>query len=574
MIRKLLEGIRKKYTDLKLGVKLGLAFGIIIMLFIVPIIISLYHFNETVNIFKRTNEVTIPEIYLATSVKENLRHIEKNFYATNGTNNVTKKRDYNELSEKLHNEIVEDLNELKILLSTDKDKVDIVLELLEKENSIRNEVLNSKYKSDGERLIFNSYDPIIIKVYSTLDEITSGINQRVNDRAMASDTNSHASVIVTLIATISVIFISIIVTFQISKSILIPITEIESLANEMSNGNLKYKIEYKSKNEIGRLADVMRNSMATLGLYVEEIDRVMNEISKGNLDIKIKQKFVGDFERIEYSITNSANILSETFSNINKSSVELFSGANQVDESSQVLSRGVEEQASSIEELSMAMEEIFEKVKTNAKNSITASEKAISMGVEVDLSNNYMKEMVDAITEISDKSKEIGRIIKAIEDIAFQTNILALNAAVEAARAGLAGKGFAVVADEVRNLANKSAEAAENTTSLIEDTIRAVSKGTVIANKTANSLSSVVSSSRNIAHVLNEISKNSQEQEVFIEQVTIGVNEISTVVQNNSSAAEESAAASREFSSQSQILCDLVSQFKFEDKVNLSLSID
>ena len=128
-------------------------FGTIIFLFIIPIVISLYHFNETVNIFKRTNEITIPEIYLATSVKENLRHIEKNFYATNATNNVTKKRDYSELSENLHNKIVEDLNELKTLLSTDKDKVDIVLGLLEKENSIRNEVLNSKYKSDGERLI-------------------------------------------------------------------------------------------------------------------------------------------------------------------------------------------------------------------------------------------------------------------------------------------------------------------------------------------------------------------------------------------------------------------------------------
>ena len=273
-------------------------------------------------------------------------------------------------------------------------------------------------------------------------------------------------------------------------------------------------------------------------------------------------------------LQNSTNVLSETFSDINKSSVELFSGANQVDESSQVLSRGVEEQASSIDELSMTIEEISEKVKTNAMNSIAASEKAISMGHEVDLSNDYMKEMVTAIMEISDKSKEIGRIIKTIEDIAFQTNILALNAAVEAARAGLAGKGFSVVADEVRNLANKSAEAVENTTFLIEDTIKVVSKGTLIADKTAKSLSSVVSSSRNIANVLNEISKDSQEQEASIEQITIGVNEISTVVQNNSSAAEESAAASREFTKQAQILCDLVNQFKFEDNACISLGTD
>ncbi len=566
MIKKLFTSIRNKYANLKLGVKLGLAFITIIILFIVPIVISLYHFNETVSIFKRTNEITIPEIYLATSVKENLRHIEKNFYATNSTNNTTKKDEYTECSKNLHNKIMDSLNQLKILLSTDKDKVDVIIGLLEKEKSVRNEVLNSKYKADGDRLIFNSYDPLVNKVYSTLDEITLGINQRVNERADASDLNSRTSVLVTALMTIVVIIIAVLITFLISKSILIPINEIKSLANELANGNLKYEISYKSKNEIGNLADVMRNSMIILSLYIEEIDRVMDEISKGNLNIEIRQKFSGDFQRIEHSITNSVNILSETFSLLNKSSVELFSSANQVDKSSQVLSQGVEEQASSIEELSVSIEEISEKVKTNAKNSISASDKAINMGNEIDLSNEYMKEMVSAITEISNKSKEIGRIIKAIEDIAFQTNILALNAAVEAARAGIAGKGFAVVADEVRNLANKSAEAVENTALLIEDTIKAVEKGTLIADKTAKSLSSVVLSSKNIAYTFNEISKDSQEQEVFIEQVTIGINEISTVVQSNSSAAEESAAISREFSKQAQILCDIASQFTFKNK--------
>lgn len=559
------KSISSKLIDMRIGVKLGLSFFTIIILFIVPITISLVNYTETVELFDRTQEITLPEIFLTTSVSKDLKHIEKNLYASTLTINITKKNEYSNLSQNLFNKIIQNLNELKSLLSSDKDKVEDVIKLLEGEEQVRNEVMNSKYKADAERLIFNSYDPIVNEINDNLEEITDGINQRVHERASTSKYNSRISIIITVTMAIVVIILAVFITIQITKSIVQPINEIEKLAHALTNGNLNYKIIYRSQNEIGKLADSMINSISTLTLYINEIDEVMNEISRGNLNAKIKQKFIGDFERIECSITGSIDMLSVSLSQINESSEELSSEAGQVALNAQALSQGAAEQASSVEELSATIEEISENIIINAQSAAITREKVIEMGNEIDLSNQRMKEMVAAMTEINNRSKEISKIIKTIEDIAFQTNILALNASVEAAHAGSAGKGFSVVADEVRNLANKSAEAAKNSTSLIEDTMNAVSKGNIIVDKTAMALSSVVLSSKNIANTINEISTASQEQAASIVQIKIGVGQISSVVQNNSAAAEESATISEELSMQSQALKEAVNKFKFGD---------
>ena len=201
-------------------------------------------------------------------------------------------------------------------------------------------------------------------------------------------------------------------------------------------------------------------------------------------------------------------------------------------------------------------------MKNNAEHAADADKTVNHVSAEIEVSNQHMGEMVSAMSQINDSSSQIGKIIKTIEDIAFQTNILALNAAVEAARAGAAGKGFAVVADEVRNLASKSAQAAKNTTSLIENSLKQVEKGTIIANKTANSLLQVVESTKVVTDTVKKIFLASNQQSEAISQVTLGVDQISSVVQTNSATAEESAAASEELSRQSQTLKKLVQKFK------------
>ena len=243
-------------------------------------------------------------------------------------------------------------------------------------------------------------------------------------------------------------------------------------------------------------------------------------------------------------------------------------GAEQVSSGAQTLSQGATEQASTIEELAATISEISQQINDTAQNAAQASDHMNTVGSEAEESKRRMQKMLGAIGDIKNSADEIGKIIKTIEDIAFQTNILALNAAVEAARAGSAGKGFAVVADEVRNLANKSQEASKSTSVLIENALQAVANGTSIADETAQSLVSVVEGVDGVRETIELISGASNEQAIAISQVTQGIDQVSSVVQTNSATAEESAAASEELSGQAQMLKELVSQFRLAENTD------
>ena len=355
-----------------------------------------------------------------------------------------------------------------------------------------------------------------------------------------------------------------VLTVNISKSLTRPIIELEGAMQKLSKGDLKATVTYSSRDELGSLADSLRTVMNTLSAYVNDISGKLGMIAGGNLNTEMEMEYAGDFAPIRASGNQIIDSLNNTLGQINQSAEQVASGSEQVSSGAQALSQGATEQASSVEELAATINELSGQVNNTASNARDVNNLVASTRDAIDGCNQQMGDMMHAMEKINTSSSEIGKIIKTIEDIAFQTNILALNAAVEAARAGAAGKGFAVVADEVRNLASKSAEAAKNTTTLIEGSLKAVEEGNEFSNATQQSLLQVVQHTEQVAEAMDKITKASDDQAEAIKQVTVGIDQISAVVQTNSATSEQSAAASQELSSQANVLKGLVGQFSLK----------
>jgi methyl-accepting chemotaxis protein len=481
----------------------------------------------------------------------------------NGNDTFGSQNDINDLSVKLlkelsqYSETVKDTNEKAILKQMTTDITDYQIQM--------REVLNCFLSNDTK----SGYDLMKDKVSKTSDHfdglITTLFSQKIAEAKQRNEQSQrNFTVSMGLMALVMLISIVLAAFFGRLNAKLIckPITSLVKTADEISEGNLNVTIDKGNGDEISILANAFEKMTTAWSGYINDISSVLFQMSEGNLDVEISSEYKGDFIKIKESINHIVKNLNDVIGQIIIASNEVAASSKQLSAGSQSLSAGATEQAASVEQLTASIAEIANKTKENASSASKADKIANSVKKDTEGGNEMMERMLGSMGEISESAAGISRIIKVINDIAFQTNILALNASIEAARAGSYGRGFAVVAEEVRHLAQRSSEAAKDTTQMIDKSLAKASEGTNIAHDTSAALKMIEDGVNGTAAIIDEIARSSNDQAAGISQLNKGIDEVSKIVQNNSATAEQSAAASEELFREAETMRRLVSRFK------------
>lgn len=554
--------------NLKIATKLIVAFGSVLALMVVMAVVSVLSTNKINNLVSMFYNKSYVNTQNAERISADVHTGAKNMLVAiidsdpaetesrlrMANDNLT---DAQEAVEFLKTNFRGDMNDVNTVAEQLQIVVDSYMEFSEDAYAGRTEEAYALYEEKivgALKVASDHADNIVAFAISNADTEYNG----------ARTTGITTEIVIAAAAAVAVL-IGIAMAAYITKMIVSGVGQAERAAVNMSKGNFDNEITYDSEDEVGVLCKSIKNFSDGSKLIIDDISYVTGELSDGNFTVKSRceNAYVGAFSAILSSFNSLIDKLNEIIGRINESADQVSSGSDQVSGGAQALSQGATEQASSVEELAATIHIISEQINENAANAHEANDRTNVAVSEMGSANDKMKELVGAMDEISASSDETQKIIKTIEDIAFQTNILALNAAVEAARAGAAGKGFAVVADEVRNLAGKSAEAAKNTTSLIENTVAAINKGNSLVTEVADKMSNAMEASNVVVDLNMKISEASKQSADSVTQVTVGIEQISSVVQTNSATAEESAAASEELSGQANMLKEMVSDFKF-----------
>lgn len=558
--------------NLKISKKIICTFAVVLLLTFVLGVVSLISTNDIASTSDNYVNISIPALSNLEEARRYIRIFQANILKAVCTDN---KADLDKYVEEINTDREAFFSHLDSFLEYDpqfSDKVENIHTIMDDAASIREEIIESSakftYESNLEAysLYLNDYEPNLTEVTSILENLTTELGEAINTRYNnAQSTKTFNIVIIVTVVVVAAVLV-VVLTVILTKAIVPPITQIVDSMNLIANGLLKEAdgtITYRSKDEIGVLAHAARKVIRFFQNVLPSISDVCRNYGNGNFNCTCEnyESYVGETSEIRDSLMYVRDNLSAALANVDQASNQLLSGAGEVASGAQSLAQGATEQASSIQELSETITSISDAIKENSENAAEASEKANAAGAEVQEVNTMMSELVSAMHEISEFSGETKKIVKTIEDIAFQTNILSLNAAIEAARAGAAGKGFAVVAEEVRNLAGKSAEAAKNTTRIIESTVNSIVSGNQLCAEVAEKMNKVGETAGKVTAINNKIADSSKKAADSIVKVTIGVDQISNVVQTNSATSEQSAAASEELSSQANMLKELVKKF-------------
>lgn len=563
-----------KFRDAKIKTKLLMGFGIVLFVTVIIILTLIASMNNIAQTTQRMYDQPYAASQSIWSLRRNILDTQNQMnrlVSLDNTEILAQKDSIQATIDADVQQVQTDLQALQAMF-TSADKQQMLADIstqLTACGQIRTQVVNlatSNQLEAAQQLLRQDYDTALNNCLPTVLELAEIISDDAAAFVVSAHTYSRSAFILGLVLLFVGIACMLSIATVLSNAIVGPARQLEKAAAEMSRGNLNAVdlVTYHSKDAMGQLADSLRVTMTNLSQYVDEISSVLTRLAQGDLTIDRNHitDYLGDFSEIKTSFVTILKSFNHTLGEIHDAGEQVDTGSAQSSSAAQMLAQGATEQASAVDELTETMSEISSQIQENAKHTSQADALAARVSKEVAEGSQHMQQLNGAMDEIRNSSQEIGKIIKTIEDIAFQTNILALNAAVEAARAGAAGKGFAVVADEVRNLAGKSAEASKNTTALIENSVRAVENGAAIAETTTQSLELVEQTTKQVVDTIQRIAQASEKQAHSVAEVTTRVEQISTVVQKNSATAEESAAASEELSSQADRLNQMVSRFK------------
>lgn len=508
------------------------------------------------------SEISIQET--ATSILTLARDIRDAYIRAENGENISS---YDQNVKKYVNEIT---TQLEYVYNINKDP-EIARELenfgnnISKWINIGNEILtaiNNKDMAKANKLILNDCPEVLDVIIEQVSLIGDKISTNVQDGIQG--TTRYIGIVMIIIIVIIIIGLILItkVVQAIIESISNPVEEIKAAALEMAKGNYDLEIEYTSEDEIGVLADCMREMILFTKDNISNITEVLNKFAEGNFDVEIEDNYIGEFIEIKESLEKIVDSINNTFYDIKIVTEQVKDGSEQVASTAQIISEGAINQAGIIQELMAAIGQINEKVKISTEQANSTNVLTRELGNQIELNNEKMNEMVTAMNKIEESSINIKSIINTIYSISEQTNLLALNAAIEAARAGESGKGFAVVADEIRKLAEESSVAVKNTEILIEDSINNVNDGKNVADEASEALSAVVGKAKEAVELIGTIAELTEQGAMSISEVYNGIDQIAEVVESNTAISEESAAASEELSSQSESLQNMIDKFK------------
>jgi len=577
-------------NNLKIKAKLAVSFGIVILLSIVLAVFAIVSLSTTSDNYRNKLDFSQKRVQAILEMSEEVMNVRRIYTAIRADIGDTDTlRGYQSEIAGVFDDIYDHLDTYIYLTRNDKAlESRLIDELVGKADSMRS--ITRQYQTDliernlAFAMVYDMHSllensaaqaPIILQIQSTIALMEEAEYQL--SYVLLEQTNSTASTyrVMFVIVTVLIIIISVSLALYVAHGLSKPLAVVDRWTSTAAKGNIVWTpaelkildMYSKRRDEVGH----MMNSYAELVDYMGTISKALARVAEGDLTVSVTPNSEEDL--LSHSLVRMLKDLNMMFSEINTASSQVSAGSRQIAEGAMALAQGSTEQAASVQQLSASVSEIALQTKENANMAERASTLAGEIKGKAEKGSYQMDDMMTAVKDINRASQSISKVIKVIDDIAFQTNILALNAAVEAARAGQHGKGFAVVAEEVRSLAAKSAEAAKDTGGLISDSMEKAELGSRIAEETANSLSEIVAGIIESTEIIGEIASSSGRQSIGISQLNSGIDQVAHVVQQNSATAEESAAASEEMSGQSMVLEELISRFKLLEGQGMSRAL-